>query len=106
MRSPQIDFGCFEELARVMYQPQPSGPSQKLDPGQELRLEHRSEAFCRSHTPVMASGLQVGQVFYAERLMNLADLMGRKARNTEHLQDPRRRGGAQRFEFRCRASRV
>src|SRR5829696_8977131 len=48
MRSPQIDFGCFEELARVMYQPQPSGPSQKLDAGQDLRLEPRSESFCRS----------------------------------------------------------
>src|SRR5215208_7785978 len=28
MRSPQIEFGCFEKLARVMYQAQPSGPSQ------------------------------------------------------------------------------
>ena len=54
----------------MMYQPQPSGPSQKLDPGQDLHLEPRSETFCRSYAPVTASGLQVGQVFYAERLMN------------------------------------
>src|SRR3954452_22178581 len=45
MRSAQIDFGCFEELARVMYQPQPSGSSEKLDPGQDLRLEPRSKTF-------------------------------------------------------------
>src|SRR3954452_8848808 len=42
MRSPQIEFGCFEKLAGVMYQAQPSGPSQKLDPAQDLRLEPRS----------------------------------------------------------------
>ena len=78
MRSPRIDFGCFEELARVMYQPQPSGPSQKLDPGQDLHLEPTSETFCRSQAPFTASALRVGRVFYAERLMNLADLLVRE----------------------------
>jgi hypothetical protein len=45
MGAPQIVFGCFEELARVMNEPLPSGASQELDAVQDLRLERRAEAF-------------------------------------------------------------